>query len=100
MSKAKGFARPSKFAVRINPPTMISTIGKENFFNLAKELDSNAMKNISPNDIQRLRRRWEVNFFTKKKIREWKQNETKILLNKKDNKIVLYHLEKSENDKR
>ena len=27
MSKAKGFARPSKFAVRINPPTMISTIG-------------------------------------------------------------------------
>ena len=27
MSKAKGFARPSKFAVRLNPPTMISTIG-------------------------------------------------------------------------
>jgi len=27
MSKAKGFARPSKFAVRINPPTLISTIG-------------------------------------------------------------------------
>ena len=26
MSKAKGFARPSKFAVRINPPTLISTI--------------------------------------------------------------------------
>jgi len=26
-SKAKGFARPSKFAVRINPPTLISTIG-------------------------------------------------------------------------
>ena len=27
MGKAKGFARPSKFAVRINPPTLISTIG-------------------------------------------------------------------------
>ena len=26
MGKAKGFARPSKFAVRINPPTLISTI--------------------------------------------------------------------------
>jgi hypothetical protein len=27
MGKAKGFARPSKFAVRINPPTLVSQIG-------------------------------------------------------------------------
>ena len=60
---------------------MILKIGKENFFNLVKEHDVDAMKNISPNDIQRIRRIWEVNFFTKKKFSDWKQNKNKKLIN-------------------
>ena len=59
---------------------MILKIGKENFYNLVKELDSDAMINIAPNDIQRIRRIWEVNIFTKKKFSDWKKVKIKILL--------------------
>ena len=86
--------------VKLESEKMISKIGKENFFNLVKELDSNAMKNISPNDIQRIRRIWEVNFFTKKKFSDWKQNKNKKLINMEDYKILLFLPEKSENYKR
>ncbi len=79
---------------------MILKIGKENFFNLVKEHDVNAMKNISPNDIQRIRRIWEVNFFTKKKFSDWKQNKNKKLINLVDYKILLFLPERKENYKR
>ena len=79
---------------------MILKIGKENFFNLVKEHDFDAMKNISPNDIQRIRRIWEVNFFTKKKFSEWKQNKNKKLINLGDYKILLFLPERKENYKR
>ena len=79
---------------------MILKIGKENFFNLVKEHDVDAMKNISPNDIQRIRRIWEVNFFTKKKFSDWKQNKNKKLINLVDYKILLFLPERKENYKR
>ena len=79
---------------------MILKIGKENFFNLVKEHDFEAMKNILPNDIQRIRRIWEVNFFTKKKFSEWKQNKNKKLINLGDYKILLFLPERKENYKR
>ncbi|MDC2978563.1 tRNA (adenosine(37)-N6)-dimethylallyltransferase MiaA [Pelagibacteraceae bacterium] len=79
---------------------MILKIGKENFFNLVKEHDVDATKNISPNDIQRIRRIWEVNFFTKKKFSEWKQNKNKKLINLGDYKILLFLPERKENYKR
>ena len=79
---------------------MILKIGKENFFNLVKEHDVDAMKNISPNDIQRIRRIWEVNFFTKKKFSEWKRNKNKKLINLGDYKILLFLPERKENYKR
>ncbi len=79
---------------------MILKIGKENFFNLVKEHDVDAMKNIPPNDIQRIRRIWEVNFFTKKKFSEWKQNKNKKLINLGDYKILLFLPERKENYKR
>ena len=79
---------------------MLLKIGKENFFNLVKEHDVDAMKNISPNDIQRIRRIWEVNFFTKKKFSDWKQNKNKKLINLGDYKILLFLPERKENYKR
>ena len=86
--------------MKIESDKMISKIGKENFFNLVKELDSDAMKNILPNDIQRIRRIWEVNFFTKKKFSYWKQNKNKKLINLKDYKILLFLPDRNENYKR
>ena len=79
---------------------MILKIGKENFFNLVKELDSDAMKNIAPNDIQRIRRIWEVNFFTKKKFSDWKQNKNKKFINLKNYKILLFLPDRKENYRR
>ena len=86
--------------VIIESDKMILNIGKENFFNLVKEHDFDAMKNISPNDIQRIRRIWEVNFFTKKKFSDWKQNKNKKLINLGDYKILLFLPERKENYKR
>ena len=59
---------------------MILKIGKENFYNLVKELDSDAMINIAPNDIQRIRRIWEVNFLLRKNLVTGKKVKIKILL--------------------
>ena len=86
--------------IKIESNKMISKIGKENFFNLVKEFDSDAMKNILPNDIQRIRRIWEVNFFTKKKFSEWKKNKNKKLINLKNYKILLFLPDKHDNYKR
>ena len=86
--------------VKIESDKIISKIGKENFFNLVKQLDSDAMKSISPNDIQRIRRIWEVNFFTKKKFSEWKQNKNKKLINFGNYKILLFLPPRNENYKR
>ena len=86
--------------VKIESDKMISKIGKENFFDLVKQLDSDAMKSISPNDIQRIRRIWEVNFFTKKKFSEWKQNKNKKLINFGNYKILLFLPLRNENYKR
>jgi len=86
--------------IKIESNKMISKIGKENFFNLVKEFDSDAMKNILPNDIQRIRRIWEVNFFTKKKFSEWKKNKNKKLINLKNYKILLFLPDRDDNYKR
>ena len=86
--------------VKIEADKMITNIGKKNFFNLVKELDSNAMHNIEPNDIQRIRRIWEVNFFTKKKFSDWKKNKNKKLINLINYKILLFLPERNENYKR
>ena len=66
--------------IKIESEKLFQNIGKEKFFNLVKELDSDAIKNIFPNDIQRLRRIWEVNFFTNKKFSDWKKIKIKNLL--------------------
>ena len=79
---------------------ILLNIGKENFFNLVKELDSESMNDISQNDIQRIRRIWEVNFYTKKKFSEWKKNNNKKLINLKNYKILLFLPHRNENYKR
>ena len=74
--------------VKIESDKMILKIGKENFFNLVKELDSDAMINIAPNDIQRIRRIWEVNKFTDNNLSYWLQNKNKKYL--KVNNYLIY----------
>ncbi len=86
--------------IKMESDKMISKIGKENFFNLVKELDSEAMINISPNDTQRIRRIWEVKFFTKKKFSDWKKNKNKNFINQQKYKILLFLPDRNKNYKR
>ncbi len=86
--------------VKIESEKMILKIGKENFYNLVKELDSDAMINIALNDIQRIRRIWEVNFFTNKKFSAWKKSKNKNFINLKNYKILLFLPDRKENYRR
>ena len=62
--------------------------GPKNFYNLVYEFDNQALKKINPNDLNRLKRIWEVFTYTKIPMSNWIKNKTKKFL---DNpKYLLY----------
>ena len=62
--------------------------GIKKFYNLVNEFDSQALKKINPNDLNRLKRIWEVFSYTKIPMSNWIKNKTKKFL---DNpKYLLY----------
>lgn len=65
-------------------------IGSENFYELVKGLDKDSTKNIFKNDVQRLRRIWEVYKYTNKKFSIWKKNKNKSFLPPLKFRIILF----------
>ena len=63
--------------------------GIKNFYNIVSELDSEALKKINPNDLNRLKRIWEVFIYTKIPMSNWIKNKTKIFF---DNPNYLLYL--------
>ena len=64
--------------------------GINKFYNIVSEFDSEALKKINPNDLNRLKRIWEVFMYTKIPMSNWIKNKTKKFL---DNpKYLLYLL--------
>ena len=62
--------------------------GIKKFYNIVSEFDSEALKKINPNDLNRLKRIWEVFMYTKIPMSNWIKNKTKKFL---DNpKYLLY----------
>ena len=62
--------------------------GIKKFYNIIREFDSEALKKINPNDLNRLKRIWEVFMYTKIPMSNWIKNKTKKFL---DNpKYLLY----------
>ena len=62
--------------------------GINKFYNIVSEFDSEALKKINPNDLNRLKRIWEVFMYTKIPMSNWIKNKTKKFL---DNpKYLLY----------
>ena len=62
--------------------------GIHKFYNIVSEFDSEALKKINPNDLNRLKRIWEVFMYTKIPMSNWIKNKTKKFL---DNpKYLLY----------
>ena len=76
---------------------LFDKIGLDNFFELIKEIDINAVNNISKNDTQRLKRIWEVYKFTGKKFSLWKDNKNKKFLDNIDYKIILFLPDRTKN---
>ena len=76
---------------------LFDKIGLDNFFDLIKKIDINAVNNISKNDTQRLKRIWEVYKFTGKKFSLWKDNKNKKFLDNIEYKIILFLPDRTKN---
>ena len=80
--------------------SLFESVGLEKFFEIVNKLDKKATKNISKNDIQRLKRVWEVYQFTNKKFSSWKENNNKKFLHLPDYKIITFLPDRNKNYQR
>ena len=62
--------------------------GIKKFYNIVSEFDSEALKKINPNDLNRLKRIWEVFMYTRIPMSNWIKNKTKKFL---DNQTEFNH---------
>lgn len=75
---------------KIKSEELLLNKGIKKFYNIVSEFDSEALKKINPNDLNRLKRIWEVFMYTKIPMSNWIKNKTKKFL---DNpKYLLYLL--------
>ena len=73
---------------KIKSEELLLNKGIKKFYNTVSEFDSEALKKINPNDLNRLKRIWEVFMYTKIPMSNWIKNKTKKFL---DNpKYILY----------
>ena len=73
---------------KIHSEKLLLNKGIKKFYNIIREFDSEALKRINPNDLNRLKRIWEVFMYTKIPMSNWIKNKTKKFL---DNpKYLLY----------
>jgi len=73
---------------KIHSEELLLNKGIKKFYNTVSEFDSEALKKINPNDLNRLKRIWEVFMYTKIPMSNWIKNKTKKFL---DNpKYLLY----------
>ena len=74
--------------------------GKENFFKIVKSFDNESVKKINPNDINRLRRVWEVFIYTEIPMSDWKKNNQKNFLNNMHYFLYLFLPDRKKNYQR
>ena len=87
-------------SIRNDSKNLLEKVGKEEFYKIVKKIDEDSIKLIFPNDIQRLRRIWEVFNYTNKKFSEWKKNKNKKFINSLDIKIFLFLPDRKKNYER
>ena len=79
---------------------LFNKVGPPNFYKLVKDIDYESVKNIQPNDSQRLKRVWEVYNHTKRKLSDFKKNSNKKFIDTLDYKIILFLPNRNENYQR
>ena len=87
-------------SIRNDSKNLLKKVGKEEFYKIVKKIDEDSIKLIFPNDIQRLRRIWEVFYYTNKKFSEWKKNKNKKFITSLDYKIFLFLPDRKKNYER
>ena len=70
------------------------------FYNIVSEFDSEALKKINPNDLNRLKRIWEVFMYTKIPMSNWIKNKTKKFLDKPKYLLYLFLPDREKNYER
>ena len=68
---------------------LLKKLGWETFFELTKKIDKESCLKIKKNDSQRLKRIWEVFFFTKIPLSEWNKREKKYFIKDYKYKLLL-----------
>ena len=71
--------------------------GQSNFFNIVNDIDYNSVKKIEPNDINRLKRIWEVFEYTKIPLSEWINKKTKNYLGNNEYFLYLFLPDRDQN---
>ena len=87
-------------SIRNDSKNLLEKVGKEEFYKIVKKIDEDSIKLIFPNDIQRLRRIWEVFNYTNKKFSVWKKNKNKKFITSLDYKIYLFLPDRKKNYER
>ena len=87
-------------SIRNDSKNLLEKVGKEEFYKIVKKIDEDSIKLIFPNDIQRLRRIWEVFNYSNKKFSEWKKNKNKKFITSLDYKIFLFLPDRKKNYER
>ena len=87
-------------SIRNDSKNLLEKVGKEEFYKIVKKIDEDSIKLIFPNDIQRLRRNWEVFNYSNKKFSEWKKNKNKKFITSLDYKILLFLPDRKKNYER
>ena len=87
-------------SIRNDSKNLLEKVGKEEFYKIVKKIDEDSIKLIFPNDIQRLRRIWEVFNYSNRKFSEWKKNKNKKFITSLDYKILLFLPDRKKNYER
>jgi len=74
--------------------------GIKKFYNTVSEFDSEALKKINPNDLNRLKRIWEVFMYTRIPMSNWIKNKTKKFLDKPNYLLYLFLPDREKNYER
>tara|TARA_Y100001970_G_scaffold242577_1_gene307142 strand:- start:24273 stop:25193 length:921 start_codon:yes stop_codon:yes gene_type:complete len=89
-------AIPEKF--KKESDKLLDQEGKNNFYNIVKNLDLQYVSQINLNDIKRLKRVWEVFMYTGMNLTTWHNSNSNIFLkNKQKYKLILFLPNRSEN---
>ena len=85
---------------KIQSEELLLNKGIKKFYNTVSEFDSEALNKINPNDLNRLKRIWEVFMYTRIPMSHWIKNKTKKFLDNPNYLLYLFLPDREKNYER